>query len=354
MEGGGAERVLSNILPNLSKKYNVYLLLLKNKQFYDLPKNIKIISFSKIQHNFLFIPLFPLYAFKLLKLKKKLKPYKIISFLEISNFLNILTNKEAIISFRISLDFFTGSLIKKTYLLLIKKLYPKAQKIIVNSEENRVSLINKLNLKENQVKTIYNPIKKPDNIEKKDFSMLPFSKQKTNKIFITVGRLHEQKNLFTLINAFKTLDEENILIILGDGPQKEELEKHIKTLNLSKQVFLLGQKKDIFIYLNLADYFVFSSRTEGFPNVLIEAMLCNLPIITSDFKTGAREVIDSELKFSDKIKYPYYGTNGVLLSLDNFVKDFQKVEFNKLHKTRNSLHKFELDNIIKEWEEIIK
>ncbi len=355
MENGGAERVLSNIIPLLSKQYDINLILLKDNHFYDLPKNIKIISLSNIQNNFLMIPLFPIYIWKFKKLIKQYRPHKIISFLEIANFVNIISNKQAIISFRISLVFFNKGFINKVYRFLINFLYPKAQKIIVNSEENRQDLSQQLNISLNKIKTIYNPIDISQIKQSKNaFAKLPFQRTTHHKIFITVGRLNQQKNLPALLKTFKNTSPNNILLIVGEGPERNNLETFIKKHNLQKQIFLLGRQKNIYQYLNTADYFIFSSQAEGFPNVLIEAMACNLPIITSDFKTGAREIIDPNLTFQEKIKYPHYGPNGVLLSLENFTKNFSRIDFKKIKQEKITFEKFKMQNTIQEWADTIK
>ncbi len=350
LESGGAERVLSNILPKLSKKFKIHLILLKDSRFYDLPKNIKIISFSNIKNNVLMIPFFLFYVWKLKKLLKKYQPYKIISFLEIANFVNILTNKNAIISFRTSFFFFNqSSLIGKLYLLFTKLLYPKAQKIIVNSQENKQNLATQLNISLDKIKVIYNPVNtaKITQLYHKETKL--FLKNQRDTIFITVGRLDKLKNIGVIIKSFRKLPHKKKLLVLGEGPEKNNLQNLIQKYNLNKQVFLLGKKKNVYKYLNLADYFIFASQAEGFPNVLIEAMACNLPIITSDFKTGAREIIDPTLDFNQKIKYPYYGPNGILLSLDDFENDFKKIDFKKLQQRQIGLNNFKTSKIVEDW-----
>jgi N-acetylgalactosamine-N,N'-diacetylbacillosaminyl-diphospho-undecaprenol 4-alpha-N-acetylgalactosaminyltransferase len=355
MENGGAERVISNILPPLSKKYDVYLILLKNKIFYPLPSTVHIISLSNIKQNILLPLLLPFYFLKLKILIRKHKPAKIVSFLEIANFVNILTNKNAFISFRTSLSFFEKTFFGKIYILAIKFFYPRAKKIIVNSKENKIDLARKLNIPLEKITTIYNPINITKiNSLKQKFLKLPFEKDASQKIFITIGRMDKLKNISTIINSFRKTSEKNILLIIGDGPEKTALKNLIIKNNLQSQVFLIGRKKNVYKYLNIADYFVFTSKTEGFPNVLLEAMACRLSIITSDFKTGAREVIDSNLKFTKKIKYPHYGPNGALLSVNNFEKDFQKIDFAKLKQKQIGLEKFTLKTIIKEWVDILQ
>ncbi len=354
MENGGAERVISNILPLLSKKYEIYLILLKNKIFYPIPSTVHIISLSNIKRNILLPLLLPFYFLKLKMLIRKYQPAKIVSFLEIANFVNILVNRQAIISMRISPSFFQDGFIGHCYYFLIKKLYPNAKLIIVNSRENKQLVSQSLQLPDKKILVIYNPIFP---VPKKSFlksTTLPLLEKKFSKIFITVGRLDKQKNISAIIRAFKRRKQTDALLIIGDGPERRSLEQLIAKHNLSKQVFLLGRKKNVYKYLNIADYFVFASKTEGFPNVLLEAMACRLPIITSDFKTGAREVIDPGLNFTKKIKYPYYGPNGALLSIDNFEKDFQKIDFVKLKQKQVRLEKFTPETIIEEWVNVLR
>jgi N-acetylgalactosamine-N,N'-diacetylbacillosaminyl-diphospho-undecaprenol 4-alpha-N-acetylgalactosaminyltransferase len=350
MGAGGAERVVANILPALTKKYSVHLILLQDTLFYDLPQNISVHSLSHGKSNLLMIPLFPFYIWKLKKLTNKYKPNKIISLLEIANFVNILTNKKAIISFRTSLSFFEKSFFGKIYILAIRSLYHRANKIIVNSEENKIDLSKKLNIPLEKITTIYNPINIAEiNSLKNKLVELPFSRRDQQKIFVTIGRMDKLKNISTIINSFRDASKKNILLVIGDGPEKPALKKLITQNNLQNQIFLLGQKKNVYKYLNIADYFIFSSRAEGFPNVLIEAIVCNLPIITSDFETGAREIINSKLGFKEKIKYPYYGPNGALLSLENFKEGFVKINFNKITTSQDILVNFNIIEITKKW-----
>jgi N-acetylgalactosamine-N,N'-diacetylbacillosaminyl-diphospho-undecaprenol 4-alpha-N-acetylgalactosaminyltransferase len=355
MESGGAEKVLSNILPELSEKYEIYLLLLKNEVFFNISNNIKVIPLANIHTNLLIPFFFPWYIWRLKKIKKKHQPYKIISSLELANFINILINKQAIVSFETSLYFFQKTLPAIIYKKCIYSLYPKSTLIKVNSKENKFDLAEKLSIPLDKIITIHNPINF-QMIEKlkKEVPTLPFKPNFYKKIFITIGRLDSLKNISAIIRAFKRRKQTDALLIIGDGQERQSLEQLIAKHNLSKQVFLLGRKKNVYKYLNIADYFVFASKTEGFPNVLLEAMACHLPIITSDFKTGAREVIDPGLNFTKKIKYPYYGPNGALLSIDNFEKDFQKIDFVKLKQKQVGLEKFKLKKIVKQWENILQ
>lgn len=117
--------------------------------------------------------------------------------------------------------------------------------------------------------------------------------------FIAVGRLDQQKDFEMLINAFaKAVKEGNCgdkLVILGDGPLRERLDRQIETLGLTDTIMLLGRKTNVNSYLKKAKAFVMSSKYEGLPNAMLEAMAAGLPVISTDFFTGAaKEFVDEE------------------------------------------------------------
>ena len=88
------------------------------------------------------------------------------------------------------------------------------------------------------------------------------------------------------------------LLILGAGPEEEKLKRLIKKLDMSSEIMLLGRKNNVFDYLRSAEAFVMSSNYEGLPNALIEAMAVGLPVISTDFFTGAAaELIDESNGF---------------------------------------------------------
>ena len=109
-------------------------------------------------------------------------------------------------------------------------------------------------------------------------------------LLIAAGRLAPWKGFEYLIQAIKILSE-NIqvrLIILGDGPLREKLQKLINELNLNDYISLLGYVENPLKYFSKADIFVLSSTVEGLPNVLVESMMCGCTPVATDCPTGPR------------------------------------------------------------------
>ena len=142
------------------------------------------------------------------------------------------------------------------------------------------------------ISCIYNPI---------DFQFVRnFYKNKLNDInekshLISIGRLVYDKGYELLINAVADLIEEGIsldLIILGEGPQRKELEKIIKERNVKEYIHLFGFKDNPYYYLDQSDIYVSSSRYEGFSLAIAEAMMTGLPIVATNC-AGPNELLDN-------------------------------------------------------------
>lgn len=119
---------------------------------------------------------------------------------------------------------------------------------------------------------------------------------KTGPVLIAAGRLAAWKGFADLIRAMKELPRERNarLMILGDGPLREDLQALIFELGLSDVVRLEGYVENPLKYFSKADIFVLSSHVEGLPNVLVEAMMCGCTPVSTDCPTGPREVLQDE------------------------------------------------------------
>lgn len=140
--------------------------------------------------------------------------------------------------------------------------------------------------------------------------------------FCTVGRLHTDKDFDTLIDAFAIyLKEypESELTILGDGELRQVYEKKCKNFHIEKQVVFAGFVSNVYERLTEHDIFVFSSKSEGMPNAILEAMAVGLPCISTDCDYGPREFIQ-------------YGVNGLLCKVADPQDMAEKMKWMAKHR----------------------
>jgi len=164
--------------------------------------------------------------------------------------------------------------------------------ITTNVSKNASHSFEKLGaVPENGIMTVYNGIdlskfekNNKDNWLKSEIEVL-----ESTPLFLSVGRFHEAKDYPNLLRAFSIFKETSTfrekqpkLVIVGDGELRGETEALINTLDLQSNVILLGRRDDIPALLNMSDFFVLSSKYEGLPTVIIEAMACETYVIATD------------------------------------------------------------------------
>ncbi|EKF86484.1 glycosyltransferase [Methanobacterium formicicum] len=241
---------------------------------------------------------------------------------------------------------------------LIKFFYPRADKVVCVSKEVERILNDTYGI--SNTLTIYNMMDIEKNIQSsleelpEDYNELFKGKihefkGKTNengKIeeetfnFINVGRLTRQKGHWFLIRSFRQVVDKHQnarLFILGEGNLREKLEDLILELDLSENVFLLGDQENVFPFLANSDCFVFSSLWEGLPLSLIEAITVNLPVISADCKTGPREVLCPEFDFNKTVNYPYLGEHAILTKPFHNELLFKNLEESPLNESEKML-----------------
>lgn len=358
LEQWWAERVVVNLSRELANAFDITIFTLKDSIFYDVQDTVRIVSLSQIRNNILMFLFVPLYILRFKRELKKTEFANGVSFLEIANFVHILAKKNAIISFRINISFFVW-IVGLAYKSLIRLLYPRAGRIIVNSEENRFDLAGYLQVSSDRINTIYNPIdtERVAVLKREAVTEINTDLLAGKKVFLDAGRLVWQKRHEIVIKAFKKIydeiDQDFIYLILSDWPLRQELAMLVNNLWLDENIFFLWQQKNVFKFMNISDYYVTASVVEWFPNLLIEAMVCDLPIITADFKSWAKEVILGEYNKDLKImKYPYYGPNWVLLDSSKFIEDFYEVYvggLKKIEQRGEGLEKFETPVVSDRW-----
>jgi glycosyltransferase involved in cell wall biosynthesis len=142
---------------------------------------------------------------------------------------------------------------------------------------------------ENKIFILYNAINPENFYLPADFNHLAFKKQLSipERVLIigSVGRLSPEKGYDLLLLAFKEILEKapySFLILVGNGPEKENLINLAKKLKIDERVIFAGYQKEIIKFLTIFDIFVVSSKLEAFPLVALEAMYCGLPLIITD------------------------------------------------------------------------
>ena len=172
------------------------------------------------------------------------------------------------------------------------------------------------------------------------------------KYCIKVARLDFPKDFDTLIEAFNILNGKNItekLYIIGEGEQRKDITKKIKELRLEEQVFLLGKKSNPYIWMKNADIFVHSSKREGFPAVLLEAMACEKMVISSECPTGPKEILENG---KDGELYPVGSSKVLAQKLEEYLlKPMLKEKY--IFNANSRINDFEKNKILREYKEFI-
>ncbi len=146
------------------------------------------------------------------------------------------------------------------------------------------------------VAVIYNPSGSPPNVDRlaKEALDHPWFGDGGLPVVLGAGRLVQQKDFGLLIDAFHHMQGEHPsrLVILGEGPMRRELEERLRRLGLEDRVSMPGLVTNPFAYMSRAALFVMSSRHEGFGNVLVEAMACGCPAVSTDCPAGPAEILE--------------------------------------------------------------
>jgi len=177
----------------------------------------------------------------------------------------------------------------------IKVFYPFADAIIAVSKGVLEDLSGISSRAAENGHVIYNPTVDQDLFKKahQELSHPWFTEKNDVPVLLGVGRMGSQKNFSLLIRAFAQLcrHREARLVLLGDGDERRALEALTHVLNVQDSVEFVGFEENPYKYMARADVFVLSSRSEGLPTVLIEALACGCPIVSTDSSEGVREIL---------------------------------------------------------------
>lgn len=346
---GGAERVMS-LMANYwaAKGWEITLLTLDDGiPFYQLNEQVNHIGLG-IQQNSPNVLMSAWNNFRRIQTLRgaiaSLKPEVVISFIDQMNVLTLIAtrslNLPVIVSERTDPTLYP---IGTMWNSLRRWTYPFASKIVVLTQRTSDYFLFELRLPSY---IIPNPVIFPPKFENVSQT------ENTKRSLIAMGRLTQQKGFDLLITAFAKLKDEHpnwILTILGEGELRAQLEALRNQLKLQTRVYLPGAVKNVYERLQQGDIFVLSSRFEGFPNALCEAMACGLPVIATDCPTGPREIIRDGI---DGILVQRENVAALSAAMANLMTDEQKRKDLSTRATE-VVERFGMDKIMPMWEELL-
>lgn len=351
MNEGGAERSMLRLAQGIAdKNYPVDLVLARPEGPYldEIPPNVRLINLKSSR----VLSSLP----KLIAYLLREKPYALLSVLDYANIVALWARKFAKIPQKVvvneqnTISLTSKHSSQKRQQLIpwfVKNFYPWADLIIGNAKGVADDLSQAIGLNRQKIDIIYNPVVTPELQQKAQASLEhPWFAPGQPPVILAVGRLTIQKDFPTLIQAFAQVRRTQTarLLILGEGSDRTALEDLIKQLGLENDVSLAGFVKNPYAYMTRASVFVLSSRWEGLPTVLIEALYCGIPIVATDCLSGAREIL----------KDGQYGQLVPIGDVNAIAKAIEKVLVDKIPPAPvESWRPFELETVVNQYINIL-
>jgi len=364
LEKGGIERSMSRLSRGLlDRGWDISIISEKPSEeslsYFD--ERVKLLSLGTSfidQNSNIYFSIFKniLYYFKIRKYIKKHSPDVLLAAknIPVSIILKISLKNKFKLIIREAVDPKHSSITQRSFFsrFLINNikgfLYPKSDNIIAISEGVKQSLIKNFKLDSSKIKTIYNP--------SSDEKILSLAQEEIGSdllsgkpLIISVGRLTKQKDHITLLKAFNEIYSkiDCNLYIVGEGSERDNLEKFIRNNNIEDRVKLLGYQNNPWKFMSKSELFILPSIWEGFGNVIVEAMLIGIPVISSDCPSGPREILND-------------GVNGKLFKVGDYshlakiIEDVLSDDNSELiNRAKIRSRDFTIEKITEEYEKVL-
>ena len=334
LELGGAQSMALRLLDGLEwQGLDVHLMTLDGNREVpvhgdsdratELSKRIHALSQADVRRNTLHKVLtVPVQWMRLCATLRRLQCEVLISFMERANIFSLLTpgRHKRIISIRKHLSMALAAKTKPKR-LLIRLVYPwllgRADGINFNSQEAANDFQNVFPVSGENISVISNSCDR-ELIHEMAKEPLPeeWAAVYDKPVVLACGRLVKAKGFEHLLRAFQPVSikyPDLRLVIVGDGPLKQELQRLTRNLKIEHSVSLPGHQVNPFAWMGRASFFVLSSLAEGFPNVLLEAMTLGLPVISTACPSGPREILDDSKSLDRNISEIYLTKYGMLI-----------------------------------------
>jgi len=298
LHGGGAEHIMVKLAGGLVRLgYSVDLVLCQAKGPYlaEVPDAVRVIDL----HSARVLASLPALA----RYLRRERPAALLSVLH-ANLVALWAKRVAGVSTRVVVSerntlsrvsaHYRADLRMRWAPALARLFYPWADGVVAVSRGVADDLAEAARIPRRHIKVIYNPVVTPELRSKAQASLRhPWFELGEPPVILAIGRLTAQKGLDVLIQAFSRVRAARRarLLILGEGEERPALEAMVRQFGLGDDVSLPGFEPNPYPYMARAALFVLSSRWEGLPGVLIEALFCGAPVISTDCPYGPREIL---------------------------------------------------------------
>ncbi|MGA1794307.1 MAG: glycosyltransferase family 4 protein [bacterium] len=272
-------------------------------------------------------------------------PHAVISFMDQTNVLTLIATRgmgvPVIVSERTNPH---SHAIGRAWEWLRLRVYPRADCVVVQTRQALEYFPASIR---NKGRVIPNPVIDPC----EEDAMAP--PRPAKKLIVALGRLAHEKGFDMLLDAFRRIAVRHSgwsLLIIGEGPERGPLEALRDRYGLQERVHLFGSTTKPWAVIKEAALFVLSSRYEGFPNALCEAMACGLPVVSYDCPNGPREIIRDGV---DGILVPPGDVSALASAMERLVFD-EALRVSLGSKAREVCVRFGLEAVMARWEEVLR